>query len=436
MINKWIFKLKSQIWFIPALYGIISFLLSLLVISIDTFLSEEVKTYIPRVLLTDFDLAQTILSSLAAATITMMTVSFSTIMVVLSTYSSQYSPRTLQDFLNKKTTLRVLGIFIGTFIYLVINLLFLKENVENSLVLSAFIGVIISIFSVASFIFFIHHVATYIQVNKLIYNISQESIDLIKKLDARVTNDDKVKDDPDNIIEKTNIEVQVPAPKTGYIQLINTSSLVRISKELNISIKMEKKIGEFVLKGNHILTIYTDKALDNTDSIINQVSIGRDRSMIQDIEFGIQKIVDVALKALSPGINDPNTAIHCIKRLGLILSYISLSEIRTTYYHDVDDVLRLTMKYADFDELLYLSYYQIRYYSDGDASVLNSIIEALCILVESNTKISDKIWNFARYLIEGFNDIELENLDKKYVNNRIEKLARLTESDEKELLLN
>lgn len=435
MINKWILKIRSKIWFTPVVYGIVAFILSIVVISIDTFLSEEVKIYIPSVLLTDFDLAQTILSSLSAATITMMTISFSTMMVVLSTYSSQYSPRTLPDFLNKKITLRVLGVFMGTFIYLIISLLFLKEDIENSFVLSAFIGVLISIFAVGFFVFFIHHVATYMQVNKLVNNVSEESIDLINKLDNRVVNDDRIRYEPLYMIEDADMSIQVVATDTGYIQLIDTSMLIRISKELDISIEMEKKIGEFVIKGNHILTVYSNKALEDINRITDQVTIGSYRSMFQDIEFGIQKIVDIALKALSPGINDPNTAILCIKRLSVILSRISMSQIHTTYYHDEDEVLRLTMKYADFDELLYIAYYQIIYYGDGDQSILTAILESLCLLVESNIKIKRKIWNFAKYLIDGFDKKELESLDKKYINFKIDKLSRLTGEDKKELIL-
>ncbi|MGO1371657.1 MAG: DUF2254 domain-containing protein [Senegalia sp. (in: firmicutes)] len=435
MINRWILKIRSKIWFIPVLYGLIAFILSMLIISIDTFLSEEVQIYIPKVLLTDFDLAQTILSSLAAAIITMMTISFSTMMVVLSTYSSQYSPRTLQDFLNKKITLRVLGVFMGTFIYLIISLLFLKENIENSFVLSALIGVIISIFAVGFFIFFIHHVATFMQVSKLVNDVSNESINLIKELDNRVINDDRIRYEPVYMTENPALSIQVVASDTGYIQLVDTSALIRISKELDISIEMEKKIGEFVVRGNHVLTIYANKPLEDTSRIVEQVTIGSYRSMFQDVEFGIQKIVDIALKALSPGINDPNTAILCIKRLSVILSSISMSQMHTTYYHDEDDILRLTMKYSDFDELLYSSYYQIIYYGDGDQSILTAILESLCLLVESNIKIKRKVWRFANYLIDGFNKKELEFLDKKYINLKIDKLARLTEEDSRKLIL-
>ncbi|MGO1819234.1 MAG: DUF2254 domain-containing protein [Senegalia sp. (in: firmicutes)] len=435
MINRWILKIRSKIWFIPVLYGLIAFILSMLIISIDTFLSEEIQIYIPKVLLTDFDLAQTILSSLAAAIITMMTISFSTMMVVLSTYSSQYSPRTLQDFLNKKITLRVLGVFMGTFIYLIISLLFLKENIENSFVLSALIGVIISIFAVGFFIFFIHHVATFMQVSKLVNDVSNESINLIKELDNRVINDDRIRYEPVYMTENPALSIQVVASDTGYIQLVDTSALIRISKELDISIEMEKKIGEFVVSGNHVLTIYANKPLEDTSRIVEQVTIGSYRSMFQDVEFGIQKIVDIALKALSPGINDPNTAILCIKRLSVILSSISMSQMHTTYYHDEDDILRLTMKYSDFDELLYSSYYQIIYYGDGDQSILTAILESLCLLVESNIKIKRKVWRFANYLIDGFNKKELEFLDKKYINLKIDKLARLTEEDSRKLIL-
>lgn len=435
MVNRWILKIRSKIWFVPVIYGVIAFILSIIIISIDTFLAEEIKIYIPQVLLTDFDLAQTILSSLAAAIITMMTIAFSTMMVVLSTYSSQYSPRTLQDFLNKKITLRILGVFLGTFIYLIMSLLFLKEDLENSSVLSALVGVIASIFSVAFFIFFIHHVATFMQVNKLINNISDESIYLINELDSHVINDDRIRYEHLYMIENPNLSIQVLSPETGYIQLVDTSAIINIAKELDISIEMERKIGEFVIKGNQILTAYSNKSLEDIKIITENITIGNYRSMFQDIEFGIQKIVDVALKALSPGINDPNTAILCIKKLSVILSQISMSQIHTMYYHDNKDVLRLTMKYSDFDELLYLSYYQIIYYGNGDQSILTEILESLSLLVESNIKIKLKVWNFGKYVINSFKKDSLEDLDKKYINLKIEKLARLTEQNKNELIL-
>lgn len=434
MFEKLILKIKNKIWFIPGIYSFIALILSIIAIIIDTTFSSTFKEFIPSFLLTSVDLAKTILSTLAASLITMITITFSTIMVVLTTYSSQYSPRTLQDFLNEKTTLRVLGVFMGSFIYFVVSLLFMREAYQDQLVFSAFLAVVISIVCLAFFVFFIHHVSTSIQVNKLIHKISLESIHLIDSLNNRIKSNDSITSSPKQYIENSDIIIELFSDKSGYIQLIDTSALVIKAEELNISIKMEKKVGEFVLEGTKLMTIYSDNSINSTKEILKYITIGRYRSMIQDIEFGIQKIVDVALRAISPGINDPNTAIHCIKRLSLILSSISLTDIHIGYYHDKEDILRLRMKYPDFDDLLYQGFHQIRFYSNGDASVLSAIIDSLILISENNLNVSGKIWDFANYIIGGFDDSKLQPMDKSYINSKIKRLADLTDKNQNTLI--
>src|SRR6056297_1187916 len=159
---KFLHNIQNKIYFIPSIYAVSAAFLSLFVIIIDHYFNSVIMNYLPGYFFTSYDLAKTILSTLAGSLFAMITVSFSTIMVVLTMYSSQFSPRTMQDFLKNKVTLKVLGVFIGGFIYSILTLLFLNDNLQGAqeaTIFSALIAVIVAIVCLAYFVYFIHHAA-------------------------------------------------------------------------------------------------------------------------------------------------------------------------------------------------------------------------------------------------------------------------------------
>ncbi|MGA9227664.1 MAG: DUF2254 family protein, partial [Mesobacillus sp.] len=170
MVRKIVLRIRESIWLLPGIYSIFAFLLALLVIYIDH--NELAEGIVPSFLMTSIDLAQTILGSISAALLTMTTITFSTIMVVLTTYSSQFSPRTLNNFVEDPVTMRVLGIFMGGFVYSTLSLLFMSESWYKNDVISATVGVFLAFICLAFFAYFIHNVATSIQVSKLIREIT------------------------------------------------------------------------------------------------------------------------------------------------------------------------------------------------------------------------------------------------------------------------
>jgi uncharacterized membrane protein len=141
-------KVKKNIWLLPSAYCLVASLLAMIVIWLDTVHGQKIETMIPPTLLISVDLAQNILGILAAALLTMIAITFSTIMVVLTTYSSQFSPRTLSDFVTNQVTMRVLGVYMGGFMYSILALLFMRENLEHE-VMAGTVGVLISIVCLA-----------------------------------------------------------------------------------------------------------------------------------------------------------------------------------------------------------------------------------------------------------------------------------------------
>lgn len=424
-------------------------ILSFTIIFLDNNFSKVLLSVLPNYFFTSVDLARDILSTLAGSLFGMITVSFSTIMVVLTMYSSQFSPRTVQDFLRSKLTLKVLGVFVGGFIYSIISLLFMKNPAGTNVVFSAFFGIIIAIICLGYFVVFIHHTANSVQVNILIERLRDEVIELVNKIEERNNSDDRIRNNsPEDIDKLTSGEVQsIYANESGYIQFISDLKLTSKAADEEIVVRAEKMIGDYVTENSIIFSVWDyDNDIKELD-LMKYVRIDNERSKENDIEFGLLKLTEVALRAISPGINDPNTAVFCINQLGWILSRIAVANLENTYYYDKENNLRFILEDMSFGDLLYKTFYQLRYYGNRDVSVAGALLDALLIIAEGSPQdIKDKIWHFSSFILAGFDEKVLEDEDKLFLNRKIKKLSRETkkgadsrpyfELDEKEEVFN
>ncbi len=442
---KFLHNIQNKIYFIPSIYAVSAAFLSLFVIIIDHYFNSAIMNYLPGYFFTSYDLAKTILSTLAGSLFAMITVSFSTIMVVLTMYSSQFSPRTMQDFLKNKVTLKVLGVFIGGFIYSILTLLFLNDNLQGAqeaTIFSALIAVIVAIVCLAYFVYFIHHAANSVQVNLLIENLKQEIIDIVDKIEERNNSDDKIRNTPpSNLKEITEKDAMTfNANRSGYIQYIYDIQLTNLADELDLIIRAEKMIGDYVTENTIIFSVWQlnpeedmKEEMEVIDKkILDHLVIDNERSKKNDIEFGLLKLTEVALRAISPGINDPNTAVFCINQLGWVLSRIAVANIENTYYYNDKDELCFILEDISFWDLLYKTFYQLRHYGNQDVSVAGSLLDALLIIAEGSPKeIKKQVWDFSHYILGGFDIKVLENEDKKFLNHKIYKLAKETGNSDK-----
>ena len=442
-------NLKNKLYFIPGSYGLGALILSFIIITIDNQFGNVLVQILPNYFFTSVDLARDILSTLAGSLFGMITISFSTIMVVLTMYSSQFSPRTVQDFLRSKMTLKVLGVFIGGFIYSIITLLFIKDAPGSNAVFSAFFGVIIAIICLGYFVVFIHHAANSVQVNILIEKLRDEVIEIVNRIEERNNNDDRIQNEsPNNLEEITSKEPKcIYANKSGYIQNIADLKLTTNAGKEDIVVRADKMIGDYVTENSVIFSIWDYEGEIEDLDLLKYVIIDSERSKENDIEFGLLKLTEVALKAISPGINDPNTAVFCINQLGWILSRIAVANLENTYYYDEDDNLRFILEDISFGDLLYKTFYQLRYYGNRDVSVAGALLDSLLIIAEGSPKdIKEKIWHFSSFILAGFDENVLEDEDKLFLNRKIKRLSIETnkgadsrpyfELDEKEEVFN
>jgi uncharacterized membrane protein len=432
--NKLLNTIITKFWFLPVIYSVLAFFLAILSIWLENNNTvERVKAYVPNVLLTDVFVTQTILGSFATAILTMTTITFSSIMVVLTTYSSQFSPRTLQDFISDRVTQRVLGVFVGGFLYSAFMLLFLKGLSPSELFVAPTLAVVIAVICISFFIFFIQHVATWIQVNNLIHTITTRAI---KTINDTYLGSFVNRGEGNSTSDKWEIEELIQfnekfilSDDSGYLQTINLKALIKQTNKDDIIIQLQRQIGEYIVKQTPILVYWAkdNKKVDHK-KYLELLKLGSERVTTQDVEFGIQKLVEIALRAISPAINDPHTAINCINRLGTILATLAKTPFPDRHYFDTNKNLRVILEIRDFPEYLYKTFYQIRHFGKQDISVMAALVTALQFIAESNNDhdINDLVWEFSKYIISTIDVNQLHELDRNYINHKLTHLSRKT----------
>ncbi|KAB8138682.1 DUF2254 domain-containing protein [Gracilibacillus oryzae] len=421
MKNKIRLKTRDSFWFLPAVYITCSISAVLIIVLIEQSIVDTFQNNIPSILLTEKKIAIELYASLVTAILTMTTLSFSVIMVVLTTFSTQFSPRTLQDFMRSRTTQHILGVYCFGFIFALLNLIITgKEN----LLLGPNLMTIIAIIELASFVYFIHHSARWIQVNNLITWIEEDGIKIIKKYKKRAHYQSlrTINKDQLNFERKREI-YPLKLKKSGYVQDINWDLLVEWAKTNNAVIEMDIQVGDYVQKNISILAIYTDNKLDSYDNLTEFIFIGNERTDLQDVEFTIQKLVEIALRAISPAINDPHTAINSLYRIGSLLTDVANINQNGTYIIDNRKQLRIVKRIKTFSNYLFKSFYQIRHYGKNDLSIIYSMIEVLAnVAMASDKEIRKEIWQFHFYILEIVVWDELSGIERDYLSSIYDRL--------------
>ena len=323
------------------------------------------------------------LSTLAGSMISVLGVTFSMTLVALALASSQYTSRILRIFMSSKITQVTLGIFAGTFAYCLIVLRTIRSsgNAEFIPGLAVFFAFILALGSVGALIFFIHHIASSIQASSIIASVTQETYAAIDRLFPEKTKEELEADAEEEQLllalrEKT--WCAVPAKESGYIQSVDSEALLRLARDKKTILRMERGIGDFVVQKTALASLALEEAPDKeTIAAINVAySFSIHRTVDQDPAFGIRQIEDMALKALSPGVNDTSTAVMCVDHLTAILAHLAGRQLPPLYLYE-EGKLRVITIAPSFESLLADSFDQIRRNAAGNVAIMACILSAL-----------------------------------------------------------
>jgi uncharacterized membrane protein len=418
-------KAQKSFWFVPFLFSLVSLCLSLITFYFDWWLSQHHYPIFPKVLFSNFNLSMTIISTIASSIMTMTTITFSTIMVVLTTFLSQYSPRTLQNFINDRPTQRVLAIFVSGVVYCITLLVLLQDESGQELYISSAFAGVVAVICLFVFVYFVHHVSNWVKVSNLIHNITIKTNNKIDN--SYLYRKNAIQEEPSTFNEtffKETEPMNVYSEASGYLQQIDIERMIKKAWKDKSIVRMVKTPGEYLLKETLVMTIWTTNEDINVAGYLEYLVLGPDKEPMEDIELGIRKLVEIALRAISPAINDPNTAKNCIEEIGIILSKLAKHKLPSSYLTDDENQVRIILEQPTFVDYLYKSFYQLRHYGKQDVSIIAEILRSLRMIGENNSEETKRlVWTFKDYILEGIDYESLQDLDMQYLMRHLDELA-------------
>lgn len=419
--------LKASLWLMPTLIVIAAVALALGLIAASPLVDSH--SFIGYLFFAGVGAegARGVLTVIAGSMATIAGVAFSITVVTLSLAASQYTSRVLRNFMSDRTSQITLGVLVGVFVYCLIVLRTIRGGDNDPFVPSLAVlgGVALAFVGLGCFIYFIHHIGASIQASAIASTIAAETVQAIDELFPENLGDEEP-DALEPVIPDGTAWRPAPAQATGYIQQVDPDALLAVARAEGAVIRMEHGIGEFVIDGAPLVSLARVSAVDAavTRQVNAAFTINHYRTTAQDAAFGVRQLVDVALKGLSPGINDTTTAILCVDYLTAILARLSDRRLpRADRWQD--GVLRVLARRPTFGEFVAGAFDQIRQNAEGNVAVLLRLLQALELLggrVESSVRRAALrrqvalILEAARRCIPAPERVDIESLGERLLN--------------------
>ncbi|MBW4667437.1 MAG: DUF2254 domain-containing protein [Cyanomargarita calcarea GSE-NOS-MK-12-04C] len=401
--------LHSSYWFVPTLMAIASVGLAVTMLRIDRAGNYGVIKEWGWIYSGGPDGARALLSTVAGSLITVTGTAFSITIVALQLAASNFGPRLLRNFMQDTGNQLVLGTFISTFVYCLLVLRTIHGEDYDIFVpqLSVTVGMVLAFISICVLIYFIDHASTIIQASHVIKSASDELDRAIERLFPQgigysINDNEIITEIPANFEEEA---YPIKATRNGYLQGIDDDELMQIACQHNLIVKILTRPGKFVVKGSNLVKISPGERINHklTKKINDAFLLDKERTEQQDVEFPINQLVEIALRAISPGINDPFTAIRCIDRLSAGLSNFAQRDIPSPYRYDKNNNLRVIAEPVTFAGLTDAAFNQIRQYSTKDVAVTIRLLEAIACIATftQNPKRREALRRHADMILQG-----------------------------------
>lgn len=372
-------KFRAAAWTTPAAYVLLAIALSQYTLWVDERFPNQFFEESEVLKITSPEGARVVLGTIATSMLAVAGVSFSSIMVTMTLASQQFGPRLLRNFLKDRASQSTLGVLMGTFVYC----LFIMKgvrSVENDLFVpqvSIITSMVLAMIGLGFFIHFIQHILNEIQAEQVVadaYRGLESSITAVFP-GSRSSRDDS-KRQPS---EWSGWEIE--AGKTGYVQAINFDALCAVASKHDLVLRTLCRAGSFVSKEQSIVECDRQLADDDRDALAEPVRgafyVGSARTPEQDYEYGFRQLVEVALRALSPGINDPFTAMDCVDYLGAGLRSVFSRALPEAKHLDEEGSLRVISQAVHYEGLVCAAVNQIRQASRQKCDVSCRLLEML-----------------------------------------------------------
>lgn len=386
-------NLRTSFWFVPSLMALTSAGLAIGSVRLDTSLiGKKLADSIGFLWSGGADGARSLLSTVGSSMITVAGTVFSITIAALTLASGQFGPRLLRNFTRDLGNQLVLGTFVATYLYCLLVLRTVRGTQEGDFVpyFSVTFGVLLAAASIGVLIYFIHHIAGSIQAESLVAVVGAELKDNVARLYPAQPNDHP--SDPSALIPSTPATT-VRAEKSGYVQTIDLEGLVAAAKEGNLLLQALRRPGDFVPCGDALLLAWAGESElgeGQAAQLRNAFNLGKRRTPTQDVRYGVRQLTEIASRALSPGINDPFTAMGCTDWLVDALADAARHTPASGCHRGADGKPRLLDKPVHFAELAHLSVDPLRAYGADSVMVVTHLLHSLARLAAQVERAEDR----------------------------------------------
>jgi len=385
--------LRTNFWLMPSLEVLASILLFWGTWEIDRAVYHGTLSLPAWVEAGSADTARGILLAVAAAIMTVIGINFSVTIVTLTLASTQFGPRMLRNFIRDRGTQLTLGTFVATAVYCVLVLVSIGPAQHGVFVphLSVNFVYLLVLVDLGVLIYFLHHIAIQIQLPFVIASIANDLTHYlhVRSPDIRMSTRDQ-RDDRAEIaalIERIESSgTMIRTPKGGYLQAIRYDMLIRKVSAANAVVHLPYRPGNFLVEDRELAAVWPPEAAARVARCLKRTQVtGPVRTLAQDPAFGIDQLVEIAIRALSPAVNDTYTALACVDWLGNTLCKLAKVWNPAQAYRDRAGVIRLICEQVSYENLVHRSFDKIRQASRGMPAVLIRQLEALKAIMEQTT---------------------------------------------------
>jgi uncharacterized membrane protein len=388
--------LSASYWFVPMLMLAGAYGLATGTLMLDR--SELGDGVLPWVYGGGPDGARTLLSTVASSVITVAGVVFSITIAALTQASSQFGPRLLRNFMRDRGNQLVLGTFVATFMYCLLVLRTVRGQDDHEFVpnVAVTVGVGMAVASLCVLIYFIHHVSFSLQAPHVIARVAAELREVLDRVCPRAGRDTPSRGSAPEYAPPPGwgeAPAALVAPRAGYIQAIDLDTLVTIAHERDVVLRILRRPGHFVTRGEPLARVSPIGIIDRacTAALLDAFIFGTSRTPEQDVEFAIDQLVEIAVRSLSAGINDPTTAMTCVDWLAVSLVLIAEAELPPSHRFHAKGELRVIADVPTFRGIVEAAFDQIRQYGRSSVPVTIRLLEAVGRVATANPKPEQRI---------------------------------------------
>lgn len=411
-------KLESKIAFYPTLYSLIGLVFAFFMYYAE---NKGISSYlidnIPLLVINNTQTAFNILTTFIAGLISIMVFSFSMVMVLLNQASSNFSPRVLPGLISNKRHQKILGIYNATLLFCIFTMVGIEpDGGENQLPgFSVLLAIVFMVICLGAFIYFIHSISQEIQV----HNIMQRLFDEAKNRLDQLINSEK---DSNQKFPDTDNWTVYKSPETGFLQDIVLDPIIQFAKENNNQFEIITIKGQYVYKDKPLFKSKTKLNDESLEELFKYFHFSRDEIIEDNYVLGFKQITEIAVKAMSPGINDPGTTIIAIDYLAELFQIRMYKNDISILFEDSQPLVKINS--VTFKELLYFVLAPIRTYAKHDVVIVNKLInmfQHLAFNIDCDNKgyLSD-INKEVKLLSIDANSAINNQEDLKYINNRLQ----------------